>query len=137
MKQLVRSHTFETNSSSTHSLTIMTEDQFDQFRDGNLFYDDWKEKFYTYEELKERMLETTTLEEVKNDYIDYYGEEESDFNSPEEFEKHVVAYWAKENDIRDYDHMLGDQQEDYETFEQHYTSPSGDKIVVCGYYGYA
>ena len=137
MRQLVRSHTFETNSSSTHSLTIMTEDQFNQFRDGNLFYDDWKEKFYTYEELKERMLETTTLEEVKNDYTDYYGEEESDFDSPEEFEKQVVAYWAKENDIRDYDHMLGDQQEDYETFEQHYTSPSGDKIVVCGYYGYA
>lgn len=43
MKQVRRS-VFETNSSSTHSITICTEDEYDKFKRGELMYDRWNEK---------------------------------------------------------------------------------------------
>ena len=38
MKQ-VRRGVFETNSSSTHSITICTEDEYEKFKRGELMYD--------------------------------------------------------------------------------------------------
>lgn len=43
MKQVRRS-VFETNSSSTHSITICTEDEYDKFKRGELMYDRWNEE---------------------------------------------------------------------------------------------
>jgi|GEM_PF-5700764 hypothetical protein len=43
MKQVRRS-VFETNSSSTHSITICTEDEYEKFKRGELMYDSWGEK---------------------------------------------------------------------------------------------
>ncbi len=39
-----------------------------------------------------------------------------------------------EQEIRTYDQFFF--REDFDVFEQEYTSPSGDKIVGFGYYGY-
>lgn len=38
MKYSVRSHIFETNSSSVHSLTMCTEEEFNKWKSGDLFY---------------------------------------------------------------------------------------------------
>lgn len=43
MKQ-VRRGVFETNSSSTHSITICTEDEYEKFKRGELMYDRWNEE---------------------------------------------------------------------------------------------
>lgn len=43
MKQ-VRHSVFETNSSSTHSITICTEDEYEKFKRGELMYDRWNEE---------------------------------------------------------------------------------------------
>lgn len=43
MKQ-IRRGTFETNSSSTHSITICTEEEFEKFENGELVFDKWEEK---------------------------------------------------------------------------------------------
>lgn len=43
MKQVRRS-VFETNSSSTHSITICTEDEYEKFKCGELMYDSWHEE---------------------------------------------------------------------------------------------
>lgn len=40
----VRRAMFETNSSMVHSLCIVTEDDFNKFKDGELIYDRWDEK---------------------------------------------------------------------------------------------
>lgn len=80
----IRANTFETNSSSTHSITICTEEEYNKFINGELGVDfDGN---------------LVPKEEAKYD-IDTYGE-------------------------------------DYERYEEYYTSPSGDRIVAFGYYGH-
>lgn len=43
MKQ-IRRGVFETNSSSTHSITICTEEEFEKSKSGELVYDEWAGK---------------------------------------------------------------------------------------------
>lgn len=43
MKQ-VRRGVFETNSSSTHSITICTLEEFEKFKAGELVWDEWNDK---------------------------------------------------------------------------------------------
>ena len=44
MKLQIRRNIFETNSSSVHAMTICTEKEWEQFKKGELFYDDWNLK---------------------------------------------------------------------------------------------
>ncbi len=41
MKKSIRIGTFETNSSSTHSLTIVTKSEFERFKKGELIAERW------------------------------------------------------------------------------------------------
>ena len=50
MRTTIRTKVFETNSSSTHSLTLCTQEEFESWKSGNLIYDrDW-EKFISSNE---------------------------------------------------------------------------------------
>ena len=51
----VRPNTFETNSSSTHSLCIVAADQYDKFTNGEMLYDLCAEKLITLEEAHNRL----------------------------------------------------------------------------------
>ena len=41
----MRRGVFETNSSSTHSLTICTEEEFEKWQNGELLFDRWNDCF--------------------------------------------------------------------------------------------
>lgn len=75
MKFQIRKGLFETNSSSCHTLTICTEEEYEDFKNGKLFYDNWYGKItdekFNYDADRENM----TYEE----YEDYLGEWEDDF----------------------------------------------------------
>ncbi len=90
MKQ-IRREVFETNSSSTHSITICTAEEYEKFQDGEMMFDFWNGKLVPMKEIKE---------------------DEGYFTS--------------------YDDFGGDM----ETYEKFFTTPSGDKMVAFGYYGY-
>lgn len=45
MKTTIRHGTFETNSSSVHSLTMCSESEWKKWERGELLYDDWEEEF--------------------------------------------------------------------------------------------
>lgn len=136
MEQNIRFNTFETNSSSIHSLTILPEDEFNEFEKGNL-YVNWDDKLITRDEIKAEIdnwdcyvkdfIEDNGFDSIE-DYLDNYN------YTKEQLENDVINYYAKENDYKDYSHILGDDAE-YESYEEHYTTKSGDKIVVFGYYG--
>lgn len=51
MKQTIRFRTFETNSSSTHSCVICTEDEYNKWQQGKLLYDGWEDVFLTKDEV--------------------------------------------------------------------------------------
>lgn len=87
MKIQVRRGVFETNSSSVHSLCICSEDDYDRFKNGELFYNSRKQIL------------------TKNSDDMTYG----DF-------------------LRELEY--------FESYEEYYTTKSGDDIVVFGYYGF-
>ena len=77
----VRSSVFETNSSSTHSLTICTKKDFNDFMEGKKYlglYDDTlydelptDQEFFYEEDYVESLDEAMD----RNDYLEYYEEE--------------------------------------------------------------
>ena len=91
---VIRRGVFETNSSSTHSLTISTKSDYEKWKRGELLFDNWK-----------------------NGFVEITEETEGDGD--------CYSYTRYEEKIGDY----------YETFNEHYTTQSGDEIVVFGYHG--
>lgn len=133
----VRRGTFETNSSSTHSLTICTEEQFDKWKRGELLFDRWNDCFADAVTLSEE-----DKEDAKNYYNSTKGSYWKDWEqlSKEEVESWYVKYCNKYlrkndyNDLQTYEEWVDDYN--LTTFSERYTSPSGDKLVAFGKYGY-
>ena len=118
----VRQGVFETNSSSTHSITMCTKNEFNEWIDGKIYRNDgyWddstsalKDKdFLTYDE---------AIELIKSSK--YYESMQEDEN---------VDDYFKEYRIYSYDNW----GEYFETDVTNYTTPNGEEIVAVCYYGY-
>lgn len=127
MRRQIRRGVFETNSSSTHSLTMCSKAEYDEFEKGNLYIERWgSSKLYTKQELIDKFKQMTDwrTKGLKYPGVDWDNEEE--FNRVlEEVEDYCTAkeYWDTVTD-------------EYETFERTYTSPNGETVVAFGYYGY-
>ncbi len=112
MKRQVRRGVFETNSSSVHSLTIVAENEYDKWKNGELYFDKWNKCF-------------TTEEELLKDFQEFNKEsDESNEMRRSDYGTYTYAEW------NDWDYM------DYETYSKSFESPSGDKMVAFGYYGH-
>lgn len=135
MKRQVRRGAFETNSSSTHSLTMCSEDEFEAWKRGEVLFKRWEEKF-----VKPTQLSDQDKRDAEDEYDytkDSYWKDWNDL-SDDEKEKWYVKY-ATNHNLKDYDAKTYDEymrSGSLETFVQRYTSKSGDKIVAFGEYGY-
>lgn len=116
MKRQIRRGVFETNSSSVHSLTMCTAEEYQKWKDGKVLFCKYEDMFGTKEEIIEELKKNPWLRKVDWDDEDYV----SDIFSDEGVQT------CKEFFENDY----------FETFEQRYTTPSGDEIVAFGYYGH-
>lgn len=101
MKIQMRTNVFETNSSSTHSMTICTENDYKAFKEGKKLIGKYSLKFYN---------------NVEEGLANEEWAEKEDFLTYDEFEEFVSEY--------------------YEDFEEKFTTPSGEKVIAFGYYGY-
>lgn len=123
MKMQIRRGTFETNSSSVHSLTMCTANEFQKWRDGEVLFWGDTEKFATKEQI---------ISELKNkrcyDGISLYYPN-TDWND----DKQVYDIFSDES-IKSFDKFFEDNW--YETYWHKYTSVSGDEIIAFGYYGH-
>ena len=118
----IRRNVFETNSSSTHSITICTKDEFKKWQNGELYFAKYNEEFVSREEVLKFIRKSEWLNEHNATDL----KEMSDEELLEEFAVEVECfswerYW---------------EDEYLETYEVEYTSPSGDELVVFGSYGY-
>jgi hypothetical protein len=113
--RVVRHGVFETNSSSVHSLSIMTQEKFSKWDNSNFMKDG---ETYTFDEGKEMLM-------ADADFLRWYGEESKEYDE---------ETW---NDMfREYEfYTKEDFGGDYETFEEKFTTPSGDKMVAFGFFG--
>ena len=134
----VRRGVFETNSSSTHSLVICTEEEFNKWVSGELMFDTYNEALVE--------VNTKISDEEKEQAKVYYNNSKSKFwktweqLSEEEVEAWYTKYMEDLNKVDMYRYQTRSQflyHSDLETFTQHYTSPKGDKFVAFGKYGYS
>ena len=150
----IRHNVFETNSSSMHSLTIVPEEEFEKFKNCDLLLDYCA--FVSAEDEYKNVMEN--LESCENNMSDDYRATYKTELTFEKFKEVLsdlcygdLSYYhrkdAREDIQTHYDAVkaaLGEEivthrtlgGEEYETFERHYTTKSGDKIVAFGYYGY-
>ena len=122
MKKQIRRGVFETNSSSVHSLTMCSSDEYEKWENGELLYWEDKDKFVSREEvIKELQEKKSWNRSLMYPYVDWNDEE-------------VVDGIFEEERIKTSEEFFNDNW--YETFEQSYTTPKAQGIVAFGYNGH-
>ena len=112
MKQ-IRRNVFETNSSSTHSLTIVSLEEYEKFVSGELMMECYGDNFISREDAIEYVIKSGGFEDV-----DMADECEVD------------------DELRNWEYTTYEAfGDDYEQFKERYTSDSGDEIVAFGFFG--
>lgn len=136
MKRQIRRGVFETNSSSTHSLVMCSEEEFEAWKRGETLFQEWRSENF----VSANKLSDYDKKKASEDYDDNKGDFQKDWKdlSDEAKQKQYIQY-AKEHDIIDeyaktYEQYMNEG--DLETFVQRYTSKNGDEIVAFGKYGY-
>jgi len=117
--KVIRRGVFETNSSSTHSITMCSVEDYDKWEKGEMYLDKgWKAKkqFITKEEAIQRL-------KGSEHHKDLDFENEDDVNDALRDEELMTSeeYWDDEY---------------LETFESRYTTKTGEEIIAFGKYGY-
>lgn len=119
----IRRGVFETNSSSVHSITMCTGEEFEKFRSGNVLHvrDAWclpdgyeDKEWLTLQEAREALLASGY---------------EDDPLALDEYE----LCKALDDAVETYDNIGGDW---YESFVDSFTTPSGEEVYAFGYYGH-
>ena len=148
-KLQIRQGLFETNSSSTHTITIVDAEDFENWKKGEVWYNESDDKFLPVDESIEENIKT-----IENDFL------RDDEKLPELFKEKYrelknleEAIEAAEDDPEltiDYNNLRWDYQsfyishdfwrdvvtDEYEDYDESYTTKNGDKVVAFGYYGY-
>lgn len=114
-KILIRRGVFETNSSSVHSITICSKDDYSEWENGNLVYDRYNECLVPILEL--------TAEQRSKIYNSHYDPE----NPIGEENNYDADYFYKE-DYEDY-------FDNYDLYEVK-DVVDGKEVIAFGYYGY-
>ena len=116
----IRIGTFETNSSSTHSITMCMESDFLKWKNGEMYWNRWNEELVPKEIVEEEFLkENTGVSKEDSDFKDKFEEYLNDDDK---------TYYTYE-EFNDYDYI------EYETYADKYNTPNGDTVVAFGYYG--
>lgn len=130
-KRIIRKNTFETNSSSTHTLTIYTAKKWNEFKAGNKYLADWYGELFLIDDL---------IEEMKKKAIkDPELYKDVDLNDRASCIEFLVEEdkWGYSNYFTYETWGSYDKWSDWaESYEEKFTTPSGDKMVAVGAYGY-
>lgn len=127
MKQ-VRSNTFETNSSSTHSICMCTKDQYDRWASD---WDSLKADSVIYSNCEEKLVTVEEAVKYANRYHDYVEISDIlDTDSPKHDD--AVDY------MRDEGLMTCNDFDDYteETYYKEFVTQGGETVVAFGNYGW-
>lgn len=143
----IRRNVFETNSSSTHSITICTSDEYQKWADGEmlLVVDSCMtdKQFVTIDEAKDIVrkyeLEDANAYKWDSPLDDYYYENDIEngvrYTHIDAVPEDLVIPYLGYHSMYTCDYYFDDYCKWYETYNERYTSESGDEIVCFGYYG--
>lgn len=122
MKRQIRRGVFETNSSSVHSITMCSHDEYTKWVNGELLFDKDNECFVKREEA---INEVKQRKHWKSGELLYANTNWADIEEVDEVLR-INSYYTEESY---WDNI------DFETFDDTYTTPSGDVVHAFGYYG--
>ena len=91
MKVQIRPKAFETNSSSVHSLVVCTKAEFEAFKRGELFYDNWSRKLVYSEEKDYKTLNYSEFQDYGYEYGETYYKQ---FTTPSGDEMVAFGYYG-------------------------------------------
>lgn len=126
MNRQIRKSTFETNSSSTHSLIICTNEEYKDLYAEKLYIDE-DDEFVTGEAYRKLVIDLYIQEKGKPEVLDYEKFFEEFYEELDEF-----ADEYKWDLPRTLERWIGNLEECI----IHHTTKSGDEIVVVAKYGY-
>lgn len=150
MKQIIRRGTFETNSSSTHTLTLLAEDQFNKWKTGEVrFLSDNNgilgdldyNTVYSLDELVKgvrdfcsKKHEYNWKEEDKVEFLTHHK-----ISDISELSDDAIKFYLIDNK-RNLNLLTYDEYCDYnstlEVEAENYTTPGGEKLVAVCAFGY-
>ena len=134
----IRQGVFETNSSSTHSLCICTQKEYEDFKDVKLSFNHYRDR------LEDCNIPSNYMNRAK----EYYEKNKTRFMldwdnlSPEDQKNYMINEFdgSYEGDEIFKDNCTFEQFKDgfdgLESYTRFFTSPSGDEMVAFGVYGY-
>lgn len=144
----VRQGVFETNSSSTHTLTICSKDDYDSWKRGEVFWLDnsWHKldtdkDFVTPEELEELAEKYNEEQQKRIDEGDKFAKVldiDKVLNERPDYDSWDDSYWDIERSALEA-YTTNDfyvSNDNLETYSKTFTSPSGDEMVAFGAFGY-
>ena len=119
----VRQGTFETNSSSTHSITMCMESDFEKWKNGEMYWDRWNDSLISKDE----------VEKENNRLREEFISENPGFNeNDEEWKEKLEDYINDDSDYYTYEDF---NDLEYETYEDTLKTPNGEEVIAFGYYG--
>lgn len=118
----IRQNIFETNSSSVHSITLCSEDEFQKWKNGEIFFDRCEEKFLTLKEAEEVKKEQ---ERERERLIEQYGNDDYFYDEDRTLTYNQFFDWQGNDNYLDY----------MEKFQSH-QNINGVDVVAFGYYGH-
>ena len=137
----IRKNVFETNSSSTHSITMCSRDEYDAWMKGELLLNDgWWGKDNTSEFKNKKFVTRDEAEDIIRKDPFYNEEKDGDLSKvpDNDLAKGHYDYETKSYvgfDYGFYTFYNYMENEYLEWFEEEYTTPSGDTVVAFGLYG--
>ena len=127
MKRQVRRGVYETNSSSTHSITMCMKSDYDKWNNGEGYF--YKGSGWSFPDNKKPINGKFYTKDEAIDFLKVYKycPEDVDWNDEE-----YVNDLLRENDFIDCNY-----ENDYlEWYEEEFTTPNGETVVAFGEYGY-
>lgn len=135
MKRQIRRGVYETNSSSSHSITMCSEEEFEKWKDGKLLFDSWKEEFVDVVNLSNNQKEDARKEyESKKNEFSKDWKDLSESAKEKYYEKYIEEHDLIVEECKTYNDYMNDYE--LESFIDKYTTKNGEKVVAFGKYGY-
>lgn len=121
----IRRNTFETNSSSTHSMTMCSDEEFNKLVRGELYIETWSGEICSKEEYEKEQ------SELRKRFEEYYPKPTYNI---QDWEENLEDYLYNESEITTFEKYMEDEYLEY--YQNSYTTPNGEKVWAFGKYGY-
>lgn len=131
----IRKNVFETNSSSTHSITMCSKDDYDRWGNGEVYLNEgWWSKDNTSEYTDKKFVTRDEVNDILSHDKYYHGYYDDEGNGKDKKPEDLTDKELVEYDIYTFDKYY--EHEYLEWFNASYTTDSGETVVAFGLFGY-